>query len=464
MVVQSRQVGSGYEKRNRNNGMRKALQHNYEISLRTRIFIILILLISFFRQWTVVDPLADFDSSIGSVKLNGFYNPVLWRFTFVDLTVGIIAFLVLFSNLFNRGRNFKFMLSGFVIPIALCGLVSFITAIKNNVATPMYGIRPVAIFCASCLIGAFIGRQKNGISVFIKYFVWVCIIVCAWYLSMFFAGKGDHTYFMRVPTYDGATLLILLFGNLLGMCALNSRILIFQMSRSVAWILFLFTTACIVLSFARAIWLGLVIQVIFLFMKFQSILGGIKRSPKIMRLILFLVVLWMFGELLFAPFIDLVISRFQSMFFFHSSSTSGLGASDNSDHLMDINLGLKQVRENWFWGDGVGSGFAVEGIGYKSFTVGLHNTPLTIWLWFGLFGLMLWLGYSYRLFQFADRDPYFPNFDSSNLQIVVLKILAIWWSTNVILGFFFSAWFLTLTQVAVFSGFVTGISAIRQRS
>ena len=121
MVVQSRQVGSGYEKRNRNNGMRKALQHNYEISLRTRIFIILILLISFFRQWRVVDPLADFDSSIGSVKLNGFYNPVLWRFTFVDLMVGIIAFLVLFSNLFNRERNLKFMLSGFLIPIALCG-------------------------------------------------------------------------------------------------------------------------------------------------------------------------------------------------------------------------------------------------------------------------------------------------------------------------------------------------------
>ena len=443
--------------------MTQILNHGSRMRPFLRIVILIVISLIFLKQWNVVDSQKMVNIDVGSVELASYYQPLVWRFTIVDLTIGLLILVLLPSKLFSPQSDFRFLFASFIIPLALCLLISIVIAIKNQVATPLYGIRPIAIFVSSCFIGAHIARQVDGISLFLKYFVRASILVSLWYLIRFAAGQGDATYFMRVPTYDGATLLTLLFGNLLGIYILNSERSILQIGRRSAWALVVLTTACLVMSFARAVWIGMLIQTLLFFFKFSPKKTLSKRNLNAIWILGAVSIIWIFVELMFSSFMSLIFARLRSMLFFHSSAIGALGGADNADHLRDIYLGIQQVRRNWIWGDGAGSGFNVDGVSYKSFTVGLHNTPLTIWLWFGLFGLLLWLAYSLRIFQLARRETMHSVSDDTAQQIILLKVVAVWWCTNVLLGFFFSAWFLSLTQVSVFSGFVTGISAIRTR-
>lgn len=431
------------------------------ISSRNRTFlwpIYFLALVTLVSEWGITSLDSRAQYGVGSVARTWLYQEAFLSFTKIDIVVIFLFFYLImmrrtsifYIRLDRSARNFLF-LSGSVV------VFSFLIALVNSVSNPLSFFRPIAHLAMVFLLTRYLVAQDKARQKIIGFVNLISGLYMSLKLILLLSGNGDFVPGIGfVSTYDSYVIYIMLLATLLN---LNLVLLALHKRENPATVNLLLTIVGLVFcisSFVRTIWVVIAIALILCVYSRHNFLITVEEKgarkvylgPKFLGGLIAIAIACL---LTFSPDFN---SRLNSMNIWSSSASTELGGQDNGEHLLDIQNGIAAVKVSPILGSGLGAAHDVAGYSYKSKSFGFHNSPLTVWYWTGIAGILLWVQFPFRIWKWSKRMEY-----EDELVTCFAISVRIWFCSIFIATSFFSAWPLTSVQFCIFFGLVLGCIA-----
>jgi len=342
---------------------------------------------------------------VGSALLFVLFSCLWFReFDSFDGTPGIV-----YAQLWG---NFR-VIDAFLYGIGAIHFLFMIVGREIWLSIPSRLVRPAVLFFCSLLVGAIHGRINGGTHVFfdwrefvlalflipvfaywirsqhelqtaVKIFCFIMACRAAQILITYLFGGGvtDVVDGVRTPFFDGPTVSGI---GLMGLMAFRFRAESTSFGERFYWITTAFLGYFFVLvCFRRSYWGELFVGTLILLILNRKLI--LRNIPLIGMILVF--ALAVSGHMLYQRITNIA-----------PTSDDPVYAATNLDHLNDILDAFDHVKEHPIAGIGVGVPYETFRIvGWKTESWGVHNAIMHVWLLYGLFGLLTYLWFHFRLF------------------------------------------------------------------
>jgi O-antigen ligase len=316
------------------------------------------------------------------------HQQVLVGFTPLDIVVFGFAYLAALHRL-RRGYTWFSRRVFYITLICTLAIVGGLASgIYHGTVAPFGDWRYIVTGAAfGFALWSTVMRDQQAPLRFAQILVAVCTIYGAWRLGQYMAGGGERAFFGRIPLGDHAKIefMVASVAVSLAMIRLRYSPLLWYAGIAVG-------TAVVLLSFRRYAWVELAV----VFGVFLAFGGGDRRKyiqgAAAVLAVAGLAVALTWESAQWEQRIDSLDPRV--------TKTENELAATNEGHLDDIRDGIDQVQMRPIFGLGVGVTYIGERTSSWKGAAGMvHNAILELWIEFGLFGVLVYLGCYVLLFR-----------------------------------------------------------------
>lgn len=433
--------------------MKYRSQQNLASSTASARLVVPAILISMalFSQWNV-----DTTKRVGRYTQSWLYRDLFSGFSVADITtfslftLSILIYSVQELTLRHsvmKVTSIKFGKFGLFVFLVTC--ISIFVALFNGVSGLLFALRPLVLLALTFLtIYLTFRRQPWLLENLLRHVSQVMALLgLPQLISLLGVQTAVKLSEAAVSTYDGILLHMYVLCALFGIAG---QLLHGSKTTRIDSVATIINISVVLTSFRRAHWAELAIGTYLVLRAMrgstQSARGTFETTTELKLLGGLLAVI---GLAAFSP-LDYV-SRLQSMLVFKADSRIALGGSDNYDHIQDVITGFQVATENWLFGIGLGGSFRVSGISFKSVSYGVHNAPLTVWIWFGIFGLIAWLYSPLFMRKILSTETALNLTDKARLTSIAVRS---WYIAIFLVTCLFTDWPFSSAQFAIGFGVI----------